>query len=185
MQILVIKQRSWIYVPRATCHVLLAHLSDYVPVSTGDAVVSNALHVPALKYDLICTCSASVHSNMTLNNFITAIKRLCNVTLFRVKYFKGLENDTTFLSPCFWIYCFQFSQQTPAVIFPLFSFIINSENIPEYGPVWLVWQYIPVMAFYNIMLDRLCGLLVRVPGYRSGGPGRNSRRYRIFWVVGL
>jgi hypothetical protein len=35
-------------------------------------------------------------------------------------------------------------------------------------------------------MDRLCGLLVRVPGYRSRGPGFNSRRYQIFWeVVGL
>jgi hypothetical protein len=34
--------------------------------------------------------------------------------------------------------------------------------------------------------DRLCGLVVRVPGYRSRGPWFDSRRYQIFWeVVGL
>jgi hypothetical protein len=31
--------------------------------------------------------------------------------------------------------------------------------------------------------DRLCGLVVRVPGYRSGGTGFDSRRCHIFWVV--
>jgi hypothetical protein len=32
----------------------------------------------------------------------------------------------------------------------------------------------------------LCGLVVRVPGYRSRGPGFDSRRCQIFWdVVGL
>jgi hypothetical protein len=34
--------------------------------------------------------------------------------------------------------------------------------------------------------DRICGLVVRVPGYRSRGPEFDSRRYQIFWaVVGL
>jgi hypothetical protein len=34
--------------------------------------------------------------------------------------------------------------------------------------------------------DRLCGLAVRVPGYRSRSPGFGSPRYQIFWeVVGL
>jgi hypothetical protein len=34
--------------------------------------------------------------------------------------------------------------------------------------------------------DRLCGLVVRVLGYRSRGPGFDSQHYQIFWeVVGL
>jgi hypothetical protein len=37
-----------------------------------------------------------------------------------------------------------------------------------------------------ITKDRLCGLVVRVPGYRARGPGFDSRFYQIFWeVVGL
>jgi hypothetical protein len=36
------------------------------------------------------------------------------------------------------------------------------------------------------MKDHLCGLLVRVPGYRSRGPAFDSRRYHIFCeVMGL
>jgi hypothetical protein len=34
--------------------------------------------------------------------------------------------------------------------------------------------------------DRLCGLMIRVPAYKSGGPGFDSLHYQIFWeVVGL
>jgi hypothetical protein len=32
--------------------------------------------------------------------------------------------------------------------------------------------------------DRLCGLVVRVSGYRSRGLGFDSRAYQIFWEVG-
>jgi hypothetical protein len=38
----------------------------------------------------------------------------------------------------------------------------------------------------SCVIDRLCGLVVRVPGYRSRGPGFDFRHYQIFWeVVGL
>ena len=33
------------------------------------------------------------------------------------------------------------------------------------------------------MNDRLCGLVVRVSGYRYRGPGFDPRRYQILWVV--
>jgi hypothetical protein len=31
------------------------------------------------------------------------------------------------------------------------------------------------------MLERLCGLVVRVSGYRSRGAGFDSPRFQIFW----
>jgi hypothetical protein len=44
------------------------------------------------------------------------------------------------------------------------------------------------LEFFVNMLeagDRLCGLVVRVLGYRSGGPGFDSRHYKKKNVVGL
>jgi hypothetical protein len=45
------------------------------------------------------------------------------------------------------------------------------------------------IQYFNIVLevgDRLCGLVVTVPGYSSGGPEFDSRRYHILCVaVGL
>jgi hypothetical protein len=40
--------------------------------------------------------------------------------------------------------------------------------------------------YLYISIDCLCGLVARVPGYRSRGPGFDSRHYQIFRkVVGL
>jgi len=38
------------------------------------------------------------------------------------------------------------------------------------------------MGFIN-SVDRLCGLVVRVSGYRYRGPGFDPWRYQIFWIV--
>jgi hypothetical protein len=35
----------------------------------------------------------------------------------------------------------------------------------------------------NLQYYRLCGLVIIVSGYRSRGPGFDSRRYHIFWEV--
>jgi hypothetical protein len=41
-----------------------------------------------------------------------------------------------------------------------------------------------IILWYMTPLDRLCGLVVRVSGYRSIGPGFDSRPYQFFWQVG-
>jgi len=38
----------------------------------------------------------------------------------------------------------------------------------------------PIMLCYCCSWDRLCGLVVRVSGYRYRGPGFDPRRYQIF-----
>jgi len=45
---------------------------------------------------------------------------------------------------------------------------------------WVVtrWQWLFYM--YTKYEDRLCGLVVRVSGYRYRGPGFDPRRYQIF-----
>ena len=40
-----------------------------------------------------------------------------------------------------------------------------------------------VIIIIIIIIFSLCGLVVRVSGYRYRGPGFDSRRYQIFWVV--
>ena len=43
--------------------------------------------------------------------------------------------------------------------------------------------YDTLLIIHNILLDRLCGLVVRVSGYRYRGLGFDSRRYQVFCVV--
>jgi hypothetical protein len=42
-----------------------------------------------------------------------------------------------------------------------------------------------IFCLIVVMRDRLCGLVVRVLGFRSGGPGSISRHYQKKNVVGL
>jgi hypothetical protein len=54
-------------------------------------------------------------------------------------------------------------------------------NIPPHNVSILLQQFTDLNVLY-----RICGLVVRVPGYRSSCPGFDSRHYQIFWeVVGL
>jgi len=44
----------------------------------------------------------------------------------------------------------------------------------------LLWNnYLTIV----IIIDRLCGLVIRVSGYRYRDPGFDPRHYQIFWVV--
>jgi hypothetical protein len=50
------------------------------------------------------------------------------------------------------------------------------------------WAWVDGDKFASVWktFDRLCGLVVRVPGYRSRDPVFDSRCYQIFWeLVGL
>jgi hypothetical protein len=54
----------------------------------------------------------------------------------------------------------------------------------DYGHIRLVrpeeYSLKIILIFVLIFCDRLCGLVVGVPGYRSRDPGSDSRRYQIF-----
>jgi hypothetical protein len=47
-------------------------------------------------------------------------------------------------------------------------------------PIWQT-KYLFILPHACYMPDRLCGLVVRVSGYRSRVPGFDSRRFQIFW----
>jgi hypothetical protein len=58
---------------------------------------------------------------------------------------------------------------------------MNAEKVMQ-----LNWEENALSTCSAFFVDRLCGLVVRVSGYRSISPGFDSRRYQIFWeVVGL
>jgi hypothetical protein len=71
-------------------------------------------------------------------------------------------------------------------------FIIHSRFFLSSPPIIPVWSCVFLhfcprsLCLRVILMDRLCGLVARVPYYRSRGPGFDSRCYHISWeVVGL
>jgi hypothetical protein len=44
-------------------------------------------------------------------------------------------------------------------------------------------RYTHIFFLVLFLRDRLCGLVVRVSGYRYRGPGIDSRLYQIFCIV--
>jgi hypothetical protein len=64
--------------------------------------------------------------------------------------------------------------------------IRTESNIWSQVPEWA--RYLDIITDWPrvviwLWLDRLCGLVVRVPGYRSRGPWFDYRRYQIFWEM--
>ena len=75
------------------------------------------------------------------------------------------------------------------VIFKMYRPIWGSSYFQIYRSIWGKWLlskctglYGEVVTFkmYSSIWDRLCGLVVRVSGYRYRGLGFDSRRYQIF-----
>ena len=67
------------------------------------------------------------------------------------------------------------------------NLMFRTHVIPPSNMNWSVSLF-AVIAWNQILcpfakLDRLCGLVVRVSGYRYRGLGFDSRRYQILWVV--
>jgi hypothetical protein len=58
-----------------------------------------------------------------------------------------------------------------------FRYTWSCTSTPSYRSVACSW------IKHMVNFDRLCGLVVRVSGYRYRGPGFDSQRYQIFWVV--
>jgi hypothetical protein len=52
-----------------------------------------------------------------------------------------------------------------------------------YMILFSAWSSSHNLSIYICSLDHLCGLVIRVPGYRSRGSGFDSWRSQIFWEV--
>ena len=58
------------------------------------------------------------------------------------------------------------------------------QTLPNFSPdIGPKFRGFSPRANHTDHTDRLCGLVVRVSGYRYRGPGFDPRRYQIFWVV--
>ena len=57
---------------------------------------------------------------------------------------------------------------------------LNTKLVMYWQNVCKVEAVIYIYIYIYIYIDRLCGLVVRVSGYKYRGPGFDSRRYQIF-----
>jgi hypothetical protein len=80
------------------------------------------------------------------------------------------------------------SISTYTILVPFLYVICSSETQLENADsqVFLNYHRSSSNLFLVYLTDRLCVLVVRVPDYRSRGPGFDPRGYQIFWeIVGL
>ena len=75
------------------------------------------------------------------------------------------------------------STTTITVMGTLWVYLLQLLHLSEYGTYFFPPYTSQKFDMYSPILDRLCGLVVRVSGYRYRGLGFDSRRYQIFWVV--
>jgi hypothetical protein len=65
----------------------------------------------------------------------------------------------------------------------------QSNEIPDKWKLlsyYASWRFQSLFVPFSLMMDRICGLMVRVPDYISRGLRFDSRGYKIFWgIVGL
>jgi hypothetical protein len=58
--------------------------------------------------------------------------------------------------------------------------MLNSKPLSHFS-IFKVSLVLLEFVILKVKMDRLCGLVIRVSGYRSRGPGFDSRPYQIFW----
>jgi hypothetical protein len=66
---------------------------------------------------------------------------------------------------------------------PFGTISLKTHLVPQAWTLNSDKTYMKIIYLCGNFGDRLCGLVVRVLGYRSKGPRLDSWRYHIFWVV--
>jgi hypothetical protein len=101
---------------------------------------------------------------VSMNCLISLLQKKINFTALEIEYLNLMQ-----IKECV-IHCYKMSGKS------LNSSLIISLSI-------VIVQKTFVFKTWVRNSDRFCGLVVRVPGYRSRGPEFNSQHYQIFWEV--
>jgi hypothetical protein len=95
---------------------------------------------------------------------VSMAAQTCNLTYFTCVYWGFYV--------CSAVYRFIFFK------FCILSFLFSFSHVPHH-----VWHVSFPEVSMMCSVERLCGVVVKVPVCRHRGPGFDSRSYRIFWVV--